>query len=120
MALMLMQKGPGGDATVTVCHSPHAEPGRDYAPSRHPDRGHRRAKFLTADMVQARGRGDRRGHQPHGGRAGRRRRFRGSQEVAGRITPVPGGVGPLTVAMLLHNTLAAARMLVGAQVQGRR
>ncbi len=30
-------------------------------------------------------------------------------EVAGLITPVPGGVGPMTIAMLLHNTLAAAR-----------
>jgi methylenetetrahydrofolate dehydrogenase (NADP+)/methenyltetrahydrofolate cyclohydrolase len=29
-------------------------------------------------------------------------------EVAGAITPVPGGIGPLTVAMLLHNTLLAA------------
>jgi methylenetetrahydrofolate dehydrogenase (NADP+)/methenyltetrahydrofolate cyclohydrolase len=33
---------------------------------------------------------------------------------AGAITPVPGGVGPLTVAMLLANTLAAARRRVGA------
>ena len=32
------------------------------------------------------------------------------QEVAGSITPVPGGVGPMTIAMLLSNTLAAARM----------
>jgi methylenetetrahydrofolate dehydrogenase (NADP+)/methenyltetrahydrofolate cyclohydrolase len=32
-------------------------------------------------------------------------------EVAGRITPVPGGVGPLTVTMLLVNTLEAARQL---------
>ena len=32
-------------------------------------------------------------------------------EVAGAITPVPGGVGPMTVAMLLHNTLQAARLL---------
>jgi methylenetetrahydrofolate dehydrogenase (NADP+)/methenyltetrahydrofolate cyclohydrolase len=30
-------------------------------------------------------------------------------EVAGAITPVPGGVGPMTVAMLLGNTVAAAR-----------
>jgi methylenetetrahydrofolate dehydrogenase (NADP+) / methenyltetrahydrofolate cyclohydrolase len=30
-------------------------------------------------------------------------------EVAGAITPVPGGVGPMTVTMLLHNTLLAAR-----------
>ena len=35
--------------------------------------------------------------------------FAGVSEVAGYITPVPGGVGPLTVTMLLHNTLLAAR-----------
>jgi len=33
------------------------------------------------------------------------------REVAGNITPVPGGVGPLTVTMLLYNTLAAAQEL---------
>ena len=37
--------------------------------------------------------------------------FAGAAEVAGRITPVPGGVGPLTRVMLLVNTLAAARGL---------
>ena len=31
-------------------------------------------------------------------------------ETAGYITPVPGGVGPMTIAMLLHNTLTAARL----------
>ncbi|MEX0819431.1 MAG: bifunctional 5,10-methylene-tetrahydrofolate dehydrogenase/5,10-methylene-tetrahydrofolate cyclohydrolase, partial [Pirellulaceae bacterium] len=36
--------------------------------------------------------------------------FEAAIEVAGAITPVPGGVGPLTIAMLLWNTLAAARM----------
>ena len=35
--------------------------------------------------------------------------FEAAQEVAGAITPVPGGVGPMTIAMLLANTLAAAR-----------
>jgi methylenetetrahydrofolate dehydrogenase (NADP+)/methenyltetrahydrofolate cyclohydrolase len=34
-------------------------------------------------------------------------------EVAGAITPVPGGVGPMTRAMLLHNTLLAARLQRG-------
>jgi methylenetetrahydrofolate dehydrogenase (NADP+)/methenyltetrahydrofolate cyclohydrolase len=34
---------------------------------------------------------------------------------AGYITPVPGGVGPMTIAMLLENTLKAARMLTGAK-----
>ena len=36
--------------------------------------------------------------------------FEAVREVAGMITPVPGGVGPLTITMLLENTLAAARM----------
>jgi methylenetetrahydrofolate dehydrogenase (NADP+)/methenyltetrahydrofolate cyclohydrolase len=35
--------------------------------------------------------------------------FEAAREVAGAITPVPGGVGPMTIAMLLSNTLAAAR-----------
>ncbi|MEE3365802.1 MAG: bifunctional 5,10-methylene-tetrahydrofolate dehydrogenase/5,10-methylene-tetrahydrofolate cyclohydrolase, partial [Planctomycetota bacterium] len=34
-------------------------------------------------------------------------------EIAGSITPVPGGVGPMTIAMLLQNTLTAARELHG-------
>ena len=34
-------------------------------------------------------------------------------EAAGAITPVPGGVGPMTIAMLLHNTLRAARLADG-------
>ncbi len=39
--------------------------------------------------------------------------FSSVAEVAGAITPVPGGVGPMTIAMLLANTLAAARMQQG-------
>jgi len=35
--------------------------------------------------------------------------FEAAKEVAGWITPVPGGVGPMTIAMLLSNTLLAAR-----------
>jgi methylenetetrahydrofolate dehydrogenase (NADP+)/methenyltetrahydrofolate cyclohydrolase len=35
--------------------------------------------------------------------------FDGVREVAGAITPVPGGVGPMTIAMVLENTLTAAR-----------
>jgi methylenetetrahydrofolate dehydrogenase (NADP+)/methenyltetrahydrofolate cyclohydrolase len=35
-------------------------------------------------------------------------------QLASKITPVPGGVGPLTVAMLLRNTLAAARLSASA------
>jgi methylenetetrahydrofolate dehydrogenase (NADP+)/methenyltetrahydrofolate cyclohydrolase len=35
--------------------------------------------------------------------------------IAGRITPVPGGVGPMTIACLLQNTLTAAKRLEGAK-----
>jgi methylenetetrahydrofolate dehydrogenase (NADP+)/methenyltetrahydrofolate cyclohydrolase len=35
--------------------------------------------------------------------------FEAAVQVAGRITPVPGGVGPMTIAMLVRNTLSAAR-----------
>jgi methylenetetrahydrofolate dehydrogenase (NADP+)/methenyltetrahydrofolate cyclohydrolase len=40
--------------------------------------------------------------------------FAAAAEVAGAITPVPGGVGPMTIAFLLRNTLKAARMQHGA------
>jgi methylenetetrahydrofolate dehydrogenase (NADP+)/methenyltetrahydrofolate cyclohydrolase len=39
--------------------------------------------------------------------------FEEARERAGRITPVPGGVGPMTIAMLLANTLRAAALSVG-------
>ena len=40
-------------------------------------------------------------------------------EVAGALTPVPGGVGPLTIAMLMSNTFKAARMRRGAHLAAR-
>ncbi|MBC7802979.1 MAG: hypothetical protein H7Y16_03800, partial [Candidatus Parcubacteria bacterium] len=39
--------------------------------------------------------------------------FAAVKEVAGSITPVPGGVGPMTVAMLIVNTVRAAQLLLG-------
>ena len=36
--------------------------------------------------------------------------FASASEVAGKITPVPGGVGPMTITMLLKNTLTAAKL----------
>lgn len=41
-------------------------------------------------------------------------------EVAGALTPVPGGVGPLTIAMLMANTVKAAKLRRGAQVQSQK
>jgi methylenetetrahydrofolate dehydrogenase (NADP+)/methenyltetrahydrofolate cyclohydrolase len=110
MAIMLMQRGAGGDATVTVCHSRTRDlPGL----TRQADIlvvAIGRARFVTADMVKP-------GavvidvgiNRTESGLVGDVD-FEGVREVAGQITPVPGGVGPLTIAMLLHNTLAAARL----------
>ncbi len=110
MAILLMQRGPGGDATVTVCHSRT----RDLpAVTRSADIlivAIGRPKFITADMVKP---GavviDVGMNRTESGLVGDVD-FPAVKEVAGRITPVPGGVGLLTVAMLLHNTLAAARL----------
>jgi len=113
MAIMLMQRGPGGDATVTVCHSrtknlPQVTRQADILIV-----AIGRAKFVTAEMVKP-------GavvvdvgiNRTDAGLVGDVD-FEAVREVAGQITPVPGGVGPLTIAMLLHNTLAAARMQAG-------
>ncbi len=44
-------------------------------------------------------------------------RFEEVSKVAGKITPVPGGVGPMTITMLLYNTLKAAKMKAGTEVR---
>ena len=114
MAILLMQRGKGGDATVTVCHSRT----RDLpAVTRSADIlivAIGRPKFVTADMVKP---GavviDVGMNRLETGLAGDVD-FQAVKEVAGHITPVPGGVGLLTVTMLLHNTLAAARLQQGA------
>jgi methylenetetrahydrofolate dehydrogenase (NADP+)/methenyltetrahydrofolate cyclohydrolase len=113
MAIMLMQRGAGGDATVTVCHSrtrnlPEVTRQADILIV-----AIGRAKFVTADMVKPGATVIDVGiNRTESGLVGDVD-FEAVREVAGQITPVPGGVGPLTIAMLLHNTLAAARMQVG-------
>ncbi len=110
IAIMLMQRGRGGDATVTVCHSRTPDLA---AVARTADIlivAIGRAKMVTAEMVKP---GavvvDVGVNRTEAGLVGDVD-FAGVKEVAGRITPVPGGVGPLTVAMLMHNTLLAARL----------
>ena len=105
MALLLLQ----ADATVTVCHS------------RTPDLGEQtrradvvvvavgRAGTLTADMVKP---GavviDVGMNRDDAGKLCGDVDFAAVREVAGWITPVPGGVGPMTITMLLVNTIEAA------------
>ena len=112
MALLLVQKGPGGDATVTVCHSRTADMS---AVTRQADIlivAIGQAKFVTGDMVKPGATvidvGMNRTDEGLVGDVD----FNSVKEVAGAITPVPGGVGPLTVTMLLLNTLTAAKLFV--------
>jgi methylenetetrahydrofolate dehydrogenase (NADP+) / methenyltetrahydrofolate cyclohydrolase len=121
LALLLLRKARGGNATVTVAHS------------RTPDLA---AVTRTADIIVAAvglpdtvtrdmvrpgvvvidvgsnridDPADERGYRWVGDVD-----FDGVAEVAAAITPVPGGVGPMTITMLLKNTLEAARRQVGA------
>ena len=116
VAHLLMRKAPGGNATVTVCHTGTRDlasftrqadilvvaagragtvtgsmikPGAtviDVGVNRIPDATARNGFRLVGDVD-----------------------FVSACETAGRITPVPGGVGPMTITMLLHNTLESAR-----------
>ncbi len=116
VAAMLLQKGKGANATVTVCHTGT----RDLAAhTRQADIlvvAAGKPKAITADMVKP---GvvvldvgmNRLGKDEHGkdilcGDVD----FASVKEKASAITPVPGGVGPMTITMLMMNTLRAARM----------
>jgi methylenetetrahydrofolate dehydrogenase (NADP+)/methenyltetrahydrofolate cyclohydrolase len=114
MANLLIQQGPGGDATVTVCHSRT----RDLpAVTRTADiliAAIGKAEFVTADMVRPGAvvidvginRVDD-ASRPRGYRLVGDVAYGPVSQIASAITPVPGGVGPMTIAMLLQNTLQA-------------
>lgn len=115
LAMMLVQKADCADATVTVCHSRT----RDLVEHT------RRADILVAAMGQPEfvtGAMIRRGavvidvgiNRRSDGQLVGDVHFQSACEVADAITPVPGGVGPMTVAMLLHNTLQAAKLSMAA------
>jgi methylenetetrahydrofolate dehydrogenase (NADP+)/methenyltetrahydrofolate cyclohydrolase len=120
MAALMVQSGAGADATVTVCHSRTRDlashtrradilivaagrprmvtagmvkPGAvviDVGMNRIPDAATKSGTRLVGDVD-----------------------FEGVRQVASLITPVPGGVGPMTIAMLLHNTVRAAQRTLG-------
>ena len=114
LALLLLQK----DATVTICHSRTKDlPAR----TREADvliAAVGKAKLVTGDMVKP-------GacvidvginRLPDGKLAGDVD-FDSVKEVAGSITPVPGGVGPMTIAMLIVNTVRSAERALGKSAQ---
>ena len=115
MAALMVQNARGANATVTVAHSRT----RDLACfTRQPDIllvAAARPEMLRGDMMKPAavviGVGVNRVADPSA-KGGYRLvgdvAFDEAREVASRITPVPGGVGPMTITMLLHNTLQAA------------
>jgi methylenetetrahydrofolate dehydrogenase (NADP+) / methenyltetrahydrofolate cyclohydrolase len=116
MALLFALKGPGGDATVTICHS---QSRNLAAHTRNADiivAAMGVPHFLKADMVREGAvvvdvginRMDD-ASSPKGYRIVGDVDFDAVAPRCSLITPVPGGVGPMTVAMLMSNTLAAFR-----------
>ena len=99
----------GENATVTVCHSRTRDLAGGLLAGRRARRRRRLAPARGRGDGEAGRDGDRRRHQPHRRRPrGRRRLRRRRARSPAAITPVPGGVGPMTIAMLLANTLRAA------------
>ena len=115
MAALLIQSGAGADGTVTVCHSRT----RDLA--FHTKRADiviaaiGRPEMLTGDMIRP-------GavvidvgiNRDDNGKLCGDVDFDAVKDIAGAITPVPGGVGPMTIACLLANTLTAAACVAAA------
>jgi methylenetetrahydrofolate dehydrogenase (NADP+)/methenyltetrahydrofolate cyclohydrolase len=108
LALLLLQKGT--DATVTVCHSRTADVGAVTRTADIVVVAIGQAHYLKAPMVRPGAVvvdvGTNR--LPDGKLVGDVD-FDAVKQVASAITPVPGGVGPMTITMLLHNTLEAAK-----------
>lgn len=120
LAIMLIQKKPNANATVTICHT------RTKDLSSHTKRADivivaaGMPNTLTADMVKegavvidvginrVEDAAKKRGYRLVGDVD-----FEGVKEKASMITPVPGGVGPMTITMLLYNTVESAKRAAG-------
>lgn len=113
---ILSQKAPNANATVTLCHSRTPDIGKYTRQADIVIAAIGRPNTITADMVsegavvidvgvsRVEDSTRKRGYRLAGDVD-----FEAVKEKASAITPVPGGVGPLTITMLLHNTIKAAR-----------
>jgi methylenetetrahydrofolate dehydrogenase (NADP+)/methenyltetrahydrofolate cyclohydrolase len=121
MALLLMAKGKGGDATVTVVHSRSknlaeitrqadiliAAIGRpEFVKAEHVREG---AVVIDVGINRVEDAKNAKGYKLVGDVA-----FDEVAPKCSKITPVPGGVGPMTIAMLMANTIKACRQITGA------
>ncbi len=119
IAMMLLQKQPGANATVTICHTGTKD---ISAHTRRADIiivAAGKPKAVTADMVKAGVVVIDVGVNQIGTTADGKRILVGDvdfdtvKEKAKAITPVPGGVGPMTITMLMYNTVKAAKLAAG-------
>lgn len=125
MALLLARKAPGGNATVTVCHSRTSDIASITRTADILIAAVGSPRMITGDMVKdgvavidvginrVEDATAKKGYRLEGDVD-----FESVMPVASRITPVPKGVGPMTVAMLMKNTYQAARMALGADDAG--
>ena len=116
LANLLMQKNEYGNATVTICHSQTTNLRTHTLSADILIAAVGRPEFITAEMVREGAvvidvgvnrvddASKKRGYRLAGDVA-----FDEVSQKASLITPVPGGVGPMTIAMLLHNTVESAR-----------
>jgi len=116
LANLLVQKRDGGNATVTVCHTRTKDIGELSRQADIVVAAIGRPNTLTADMVSEGAVvvdvGINRVDDPEAKRGYRLVGdvdFEAVSEKASAITPVPGGVGPMTIAMLLENCIKAAK-----------
>jgi methylenetetrahydrofolate dehydrogenase (NADP+)/methenyltetrahydrofolate cyclohydrolase len=116
IANIMLQKARGANATVTICHTGTKDVGTHTRRADILIVAAGRPKYVTADMVKPGACvidvGVNRIGTTEQGRAKLAGDvdFEAVKEVAASITPVPGGVGPMTITMLMKNTLKAAQL----------
>lgn len=127
LASLLLRKDRGGNATVTVCHSRTRDLGSVTRTADILVAAMGRAETITADMVRPGAvvidvgtnrvddPGSEKGYRVCGDVL-----FDEVVEVAGAISPVPGGVGPMTITMLLSNTVKSAALAAADAVGAAR
>ena len=121
MAALLMQDAPGGNATVTVCHSRTADLASHTRRADILVAAIGKPEMITGDMIKpgavvidvginrVEDASAKKGYRIVGDVE-----FASARMVASLITPVPGGVGPMTIAMLMKNAVRAAAQIAGA------
>ena len=120
MAALLVQDAPGGNCTVTVCHSRTADLASHTRRADILVAAIGRPEMITGDMIKPGAVvidvGINRVNDPSAAKGYRivgDVHFASARAVASLITPVPGGVGPMTIAMLMKNTVRAAAQIAG-------